>query len=44
MCPHDGLDSLDTDRSFVDAAVLVYIHSGVVLQYDGSKDLITDGL
>ena len=41
--PHDGFDSLDTGGSFANAVVLVYIHSQVVLQYEGSKDLMTDG-
>jgi hypothetical protein len=43
MCPHDGDDSLHTGGSFANAAVLVYTHSRVMLQYDGSKDLIVDG-
>ena len=43
MCPYDGFDSLDTIESFANAAVLVYIYSRVVLEYDWSKDLITDG-
>jgi hypothetical protein len=31
MCPHDGFDSLDTIGSFANGAMLVYIHSRVVL-------------
>ena len=42
MCPHDGFDSLDTVRSFANAAVLVYIHNRVMLLCDWSKNLITD--
>jgi hypothetical protein len=43
MCPHDGFDSLDIGGSFANAAVLVYINSWVMLQCDGSKDLIMNG-
>ena len=43
MCPHDGYDSLHIGGLFANAAVLVYTHRQVVLQYDGRKDLITDG-
>jgi hypothetical protein len=32
MCPYDSFDSLDIGRSFDNAAVLVYIHSRVVLR------------
>ena len=42
MYPHDDFDSLDIVRSCATVAVLVYIHSRVVLQCDWSKDLITD--
>jgi hypothetical protein len=42
MCPHDGFNCLDTGGSFANMAVLAYIHSRVVLQCDGSKDLIMD--
>ena len=43
MCPHDGFDNHDTVELFANAAVLVDIHSQVVLQCDWSNDLITDG-
>jgi hypothetical protein len=43
MCPHNGEDSLHTGGLFANAVVLVYTHRWVMLQYDGSKDLIMDG-
>ena len=43
MCPHGGFDSLNTVGSFANTAMLVYIHSRVMLQCDWSKDLITEG-
>ena len=39
----DGDDSLHTGGSFANVAVLVYTHRRVVLQCNGSKDLIMDG-
>jgi hypothetical protein len=41
-CAHDGFNSFDTVGSFANAAVLVYIHSQVVLQCDWSNDLFMD--
>ena len=40
MCPHNGDDSIHISRLFANAAVLVYTHRRVMLQCDGSKDLI----
>ena len=39
MCPHDGDDSIHTDGSFANAAVLVHSHRRFMLQCDEVRTL-----